>query len=42
MFEVRDANALARIEPSGEPDYDVRTFECVTFGNSDEVKVKFR
>jgi ribosomal protein L37E len=33
---------LARIEPSGEPDYDVRTFECVTCGNSDAVKVKFR
>ena len=32
---------LARIEPSGEPDYDVRMFECVTCGNSDEVKVKF-
>lgn len=33
---------LTRIEPSGEPDHDLRTFECMACGNEDVVKVKFR
>lgn len=33
---------LARIEPSGESDHDMRTFECVACGNADMVAVKFR
>ena len=32
---------LARIEPSGTPHYDLRTFECVTCGNADVVKIRF-
>jgi DNA-directed RNA polymerase subunit RPC12/RpoP len=33
---------LARIEPTTETDYDLRTYECRACGNSDIVKVKFR
>jgi hypothetical protein len=33
---------LARIEPTGEPDHDLRTFECVACGNADVVKIKFK
>ncbi len=33
---------LARIEPTAEPDYDRRTYECRTCGNADTVKVKFK
>ena len=33
---------LTRIEPTGEPDYNLRTYECETCGNIDRVKVRFR
>ena len=33
---------IARIEPSGEPSYDLRTFECTTCDNADVVKVKYK
>ena len=33
---------LARIEPSGEPDHDLRKFECVACDTSDTVKIKYR
>lgn len=33
---------LARIEPSGDPRHDVRTFECMGCGNLDVVNIKFR
>ena len=33
---------LARIEPSDDPDHDLRTFECSMCGNSDVVKIKFK
>ena len=33
---------LACIEPSGDPDHDLRTFECQMCGNADTVTVKFR
>jgi hypothetical protein len=33
---------LARIEPSGEPGHDLRTFECDACGNTEVVLVKFR
>ena len=29
-------------EPSDEPDYDLRTFECIACGNADVVKIKFK
>ena len=32
---------LARIEPSGEPGYDKRTFECPACGNIDSAMLKF-
>lgn len=32
---------LVRIEPSDEPDHDLRTFECLC-GHADRVKIKFR
>ncbi len=32
---------LSRIEPSGEPGYDIRTFECLSCGRQNAVKVKF-
>lgn len=31
----------ARIEPTGEPGYDNRTFECPACGNSDSAVLKF-
>jgi ribosomal protein S27AE len=34
--------ALARIEPSNEPDHDLRTFECPACGNADVVTIKFK
>jgi len=34
--------SLARIEPSDEPDHDLRTFECTACGHSELVKIKFR
>ena len=33
---------LARIEPSGKPDYDIRTFECAVCGHSETNEVKYR
>ena len=33
---------LARIEPAEEPHHDLRTFECLTCGNTDVVLVKFK
>ena len=33
---------LRRVEPSPEPDHDLRTFECPSCGNIDQVKIKFR
>ena len=33
---------LVGIEPTLEPGYDLRTFECVTCSSSEAVKVKFR
>jgi hypothetical protein len=32
---------LARIEPDGKPDHDVRTFECPECDHSESVTVKF-
>jgi len=40
--KCRTRMALARIDPSGELDYDLRTFECVTCGHSDTAKVELR
>lgn len=34
--------ALARIEPTGEPGYDLRTFECLACGNLEQIEVKYR
>jgi len=34
--------ALSRIEPSDEPDHDMRTFECTACDNVEVAKVKFR
>jgi hypothetical protein len=34
--------SLARIEPSDEPDHDLRTFECDACGASEVLKIKFR
>ena len=33
---------LARIEPSDEPDHDLRTFECEACGTSAAVKIRFK
>jgi hypothetical protein len=33
---------LARIEPADEAGHDLRTFECMSCGNADTVKVKNR
>ena len=33
---------LARIEPSDEPDHDLRTFECPFCQHTEVVEVKFR
>jgi len=33
---------LARIEPADVPDRDLRTFQCVTCGNADVVRIRFR
>ena len=33
---------LARIEPTGEADHDLRTFECMACDNADVVNIKFR
>jgi len=33
---------LARIEPSGRPDYDIRTFECPVCGHSETAEVKYK
>ena len=33
---------LARLEPSEDPDHDLRTFECGACGNADTVTMKFR
>ena len=33
---------LALIEPSDEPEHDLRTFECIACSNADTVSVKFR
>ena len=32
---------LARIQPSGDPGYDNRTFECPACGNIDSAVLKF-
>ena len=34
--------SLARIEPTDETDYDLRTFECVSCGHADVVSVRFK
>jgi predicted RNA-binding Zn-ribbon protein involved in translation (DUF1610 family) len=34
--------ALMRIETSGEPDQDLRTFKCHACGNTETVLIKFR
>ena len=34
--------SLMCIEPAGEPDHDLRTFECTACGHEEVVKVKFR
>ena len=33
---------LVRSEPSGEPDHDLRTFECPSCGRLDAIKMKSR
>jgi len=33
---------LVRSEPSGEPDHDLRTFECPSCGRVDAIKMKSR
>jgi DNA-directed RNA polymerase subunit RPC12/RpoP len=33
---------LIRVEPSAEPDHDLRTFECPSCGHVDPIKMKFR
>ena len=35
-------STLRRVEPSPEPDHDMRTFECPSCGHIDQVKIKFR
>ncbi len=35
------ATMLARIEPTGEPGYDNRTFECPACGNIESAVLKF-
>ena len=37
-----ERTTLARIKPSGERGCDLRTFECVTCGNEDVARVKFK
>jgi hypothetical protein len=34
--------SLTRIEPCGEPNHDMRTFECDTCGTGEVVMIKFR
>jgi len=34
--------SLSRIEPSDQPDHDLRTFECDPCGTSEVLKVKFK
>jgi hypothetical protein len=41
-FKFGTLTQLARIEPCGDLDHDLRTFECVSCGNADNVTVKFR
>jgi hypothetical protein len=33
---------LARVEPAGEPGYDLRTFECPACEHSETIKVAYR
>ena len=33
---------LARIEPTAEPDYDLRTFQCIACDHVQAAKIKFR
>ena len=33
---------LASIEPSADPDHDLRTFECIACMNADVVRMKFK
>lgn len=40
--KCRTLMVLARIEPSSEPDHDLRTFECAACGNDDVLKIKFK
>jgi hypothetical protein len=34
--------SLARIEPSDDPDHDLRTFECDACGHAEVVRIKFK
>jgi predicted RNA-binding Zn-ribbon protein involved in translation (DUF1610 family) len=33
---------LVRVEPSPEPDHDLRTFECPSCGETDVITMKFK
>lgn len=35
-------SALRRVEPSPQPDHDLRTFECPACGHVDTLTIKFR
>jgi hypothetical protein len=37
LLQCGTLTQLARFEPAGEPDHDLRTFECITCGNADAV-----
>jgi hypothetical protein len=40
--ECRAPTTLARIEPSDEPGYDLRTFQCIACDHVQTAKIKFR
>jgi hypothetical protein len=40
--ECRAPTTLARIEPTDDPDYDLRTFQCIACDHVQSAKIKFR